>query len=343
MTNTGWDGIGASRDSGGGSASDLVSLDQPQTKLRLLLPPTGPINHWVYAISTPADGYRTWIAPAKEDDFFAINSSAFRLRAIHSGLAYDHGQNAIKILEQGKQIWEGIKTLYAAGKDLSGRDIIINKKGSGRQTEYTVTDLDPTPLAVDMTNAPDLESRYVIPTKEQVLEDLRQLGFTNPEQLFTTKPLAYEQAIATKVPFGKYKDKTMQEIYNLDSQYLLFLSTKIDRADVKEAARVTCNTLMSTDYELSGIAPSVDEVDFVAPAESGAGATTGGANVQVHTDAAGNIYHLIGNEWVLQPATTTPPAPPTPPAYQRPTEPTYIHNDGTQELWYVDGAWKPAL
>lgn len=38
-------------------------------------------------------------------------------------------------------------------------------------------------------------------------------------------------------------------------------------------------------------------------------------NVQVHTDAQGNVYHLINNEWVLQePKPAAPPPPPAPAA-----------------------------
>lgn len=330
----GWDSIGASRDTGG-SSSDIVRIDGPQKRLRLILPPTGPVNSWSYAISAPDEGYRTWVAPAKEEDFFAVNGQAFRLRATHAGLAYDYDEQKVLILEAGTQIWEGIKTLHAAGKDLNGRDIIINKKGTGRSTEYTVVDADPTPFEVDLTGAPDIASRYVAATKEQVLEDLRAMGFTDPEQLFTTSPLSYETAAVTKVPFGKYKDKTMQDIYNMDSQYLLFLSTKIDRADIKEAARVVSNQLMGTQYELDGIAPKVEEVSFVAP-EATAGAPAA-ANIQTHTDADGNVFHLINNAWVLQPAA---PTPPTPPAVQRPADPAYIHtNADGSEQWFINGAW----
>lgn len=332
----GWDQIGASRDTGN-SGGDIVRIDGAQKRLRLILPPTGPINNWSYAISAPDDGYRTWVAPPKTEDFFAINSQAFRLRATHAALAYDYDEQKVLILEAGTQIWEGIKTLHKAGKDLNGRDIIINKTGAGRSTTYTVVDADPTPFTPDLTGAPDLEGRYVAPTKEQVLEDLRQMGFTEPEQLFTTSPLDYNVALTTKVPFGKYKDKTMQDVYNIDSQYLLFLSTKIDRADIKEAARVVCNQLMGTAYDLSGIAPTVDQVAFVAPAKEGAG----GAEVQKHIDAAGNVYHLINNEWVLQPAAPTPPAaPPVPAGPQRPTDPSHIHvNADGSEQWWINGAW----
>lgn len=315
-----WQDIGAKRDVGS-SASDLVKLEG-QKRLRLLLPPTGPESFWSYSISTPNDDYRTWIAPPRDQDFFVKNRRIFGLRPVHAGLVYDYDEQAIKILEAGNQVWEGIQVLHNAGKDLSARDIIITKKGAGRQTEYTVTDLDPTPLAVniDILEKPDITSRYTPPTYEQVLEDLRTLGFTNPEEIFQTRPLSYEEAATVKVPFGKNKDKTLGEVYNTDSQYLLFLATKIDREDIKEAARVVCNTLMGTNYELVGIAPSMDEVSYVAPTpaqEQSQTAQTPPPPTQApmeHVDAAGNKYHLINNQWVLvQPAMPTPPPPVAPP------------------------------
>lgn len=346
---TGWDSIGASRDTGNGG-SDIVKIDGTQKRLRLVLPPTGPINSWSYALSAPDDGYRTWVAPAKTEDFFAINSAAFRLRAVHAALAYDYDEQKVLILEQGTQIWEGIKTLHGAGKDLNGRDIIINKKGTGRSTEYTVVDADPTPFEVDLSNAPDINARYVAPTKEQVIEDLRAMGFTAPEQLFETSPLAYEVAVATKVPFGKYKDKTMQDVFNIDSQYLNFLSTKIDRADIKEAARVVCNQLMGTAYELNGIAPTVDQVPFTAPTQGTAAPTGAPAGRPtdpnfIHDNGDGTELWFINGAWSApqpkqQEAPLAPPAPAAGP--QRPTDPAHIHNDGTRELWWINNEWVPS-
>lgn len=303
------------------STSDLVKLEG-QKRLRLLLPPSGPESFWTYTISTPANGFRSWISPPQDKDFFAKNRRAFNVRPIHAGLAYDYEEGKILILEAGNQVWEAIKVLVDAGKDLSTRDIIITKKGSGRQTEYTVTDCDPTPfnVNVDAMEKPDIAARYQPPTYEQVLEDLRQLGFVNPEELFTTRPLSYEEAVATEVPFGKYKYMTLQEVYSVDSKYLLFLATKVDRLDLKECARVVCNHLMGTDYELHGIPPSVDEVTFVAPEETPAAVEPAPTTqpqqsapqppVQEFTDPAGNVWHLINGEWKLaKPA--TPPAPPT--------------------------------
>lgn len=313
-----WGDIGASRNSSSG-ASDLVQLEDGKV-LRLMLPPEGPVSNWNYSISAPDDGYRTWVAPPKgAEDFFAKNSQAFRMKPVHAGLAYDYEEKAIKILEAGNQIWEDIQKLHAAGKDLNGRDIVIGKKGTGRQTTYSVVDKDPAPFTIDVSGMekPDINARYQVPTYEQVLEDLKAMGFTQPEQLFQTAPLSYEQAIATKVPFGKNKDKTLQEVYNTDSQYLLFLATKIDRRDIKEAARVVCNKLMGTAYELDGIAPSVDQVAFVAPEKA-----DGGQQQQTGTQ------------------TPPPPAPPAGTGPQRPTNPSFIHtNPDGSEMWWDGAAW----
>lgn len=279
-----WNMVGATQKDNNGGSSDLIKIED-RKKIRLILPESGPVSHWFYTISTPADGYKTWVSPERDQDFFACNRNVFGLRPMHAGLAFDYDENKIKILESGNQIWEGIKVLVDAGKDINNRDILIMKKGSGRTTEYTVTDCDPSPApaGLDSMERPDLDARYIPPTFEQVLEDLRALGFTNPEQIFEAKPLAYDKALQMKVPFGKHKGKTMQELISLDSSYIGFLATKIDREDVKECARVISNTIYGTAYQTKGVTPSMSEVTFVAPEGT---PTADGATQTAPTDQA---------------------------------------------------------
>ena len=265
----GWGDVGASSNSQS-TTSDLVIIDGKK-RVRLLpeVAQGGPKSMWFYTISTPADGYRTWLSPAKSEDFFAENRNVFGVKATHAGLVYDYDEQAIKILEAGNSIWEAIKDLVEAGKDLSGRDIIITKKGTGRSTTYSVVDCDPTPApaGLDTMDRPDLEARYVPVTKEEVLEDLRALGFTNPEQIFTKVPINPQAAMAFPIPFGKHKGVTLQQLISVDVKYMSFLCTKIDRQDVKNYARVVSNALLGTAYEVGGASPSMEQLDFKAPEE----------------------------------------------------------------------------
>ena len=265
----GWGDVGASSNSQS-TTSDLVIIDGKK-RVRLLpeVAQGGPKSMWFYTISTPADGYRTWLSPAKSEDFFAENRNVFGVKATHAGLVYDYDEQAIKILEAGNSIWEAIKDLVEAGKDLSGRDIIITKKGTGRSTTYSVVDCDPTPApaGLDTMDRPDLEARYVPVTKEEVLEDLRALGFTNPEQIFTKVPIDPQVAMAFPIPFGKHKGVTLQQLISVDVKYMSFLCTKIDRQDVKNYARVVSNALLGTAYEVGGASPSMEQLDFKAPEE----------------------------------------------------------------------------
>ena len=265
----GWGDVGASSNSQS-TTSDLVIIDGKK-RVRLLpeVAQGGPKSMWFYTISTPADGYRTWLSPAKSEDFFAENRNVFGVKATHAGLVYDYDEQAIKILEAGNSIWEAIKDLVEAGKDLSGRDIIITKKGTGRSTTYSVVDCDPTPApaGLDTMDRPDLEARYVPATKEEVLEDLRALGFTNPEQIFTKVPIDPKVAMTFPIPFGKHKGVTLQQLISVDVKYMSFLCTKIDRQDVKNYARVVSNALLGTAYEVGGASPSMEQLDFKAPEE----------------------------------------------------------------------------
>ena len=293
----GWGDVGASSNSQS-TTSDLVIIDGKK-RVRLLpeVAQGGPKSMWFYTISTPADGYRTWLSPAKSEDFFAENRNVFGVKATHAGLVYDYDEQAIKILEAGNSIWEAIKDLVEAGKDLSGRDIIITKKGTGRSTTYSVVDCDPTPApaGLDTMDRPDLEARYVPVTKEEVLEDLRALGFTNPEQIFTKVPIDPKVAMAFPIPFGKHKGVTLQQLISVDVKYMSFLCTKIDRQDVKNYARVVSNALLGTAYEVGGASPSMEQLDFKAP-EEGADQTPPPAQEQAPVQEQPKPQPSVDNE-----------------------------------------------
>ena len=293
----GWGDVGASSNSQS-TTSDLVIIDGKK-RVRLLpeVAQGGPKSMWFYTISTPADGYRTWLSPAKNEDFFAENRNVFGVKATHAGLVYDYDEQAIKILEAGNSIWEAIKDLVEAGKDLSGRDIIITKKGTGRSTTYSVVDCDPTPApaGLDTMDRPDLEARYVPVTKEEVLEDLRALGFTNPEQIFTKVPIDPKVAMTFPIPFGKHKGVTLQQLISVDVKYMSFLCTKIDRQDVKNYARVVSNALLGTAYEVGGASPSMEQLDFKAP-EEGADQTPPPAQEQAPVQEQPKPQPSVDNE-----------------------------------------------
>ena len=293
----GWQDVGASSNSQS-TTSDSVIIDGKK-RVRLLpeVAQGGPKSMWFYTISTPADGYRTWLSPAKSEDFFAENRNVFGVKATHAGLVYDYDEQAIKILEAGNSIWEAIKDLVEAGKDLSGRDIIITKKGTGRSTTYSVVDCDPTPApaGLDTMDRPDLEARYVPATKEEVLEDLRALGFTNPEQIFTKVPIDPKVAMTFPIPFGKHKGVTLQQLISVDVKYMSFLCTKIDRQDVKNYARVVSNALLGTAYEVGGASPSMEQLDFKAP-EEGADQTPPPAQEQAPAQEQPKPQPSVDNE-----------------------------------------------
>jgi hypothetical protein len=356
-----WDLIGNTNTNSGSSTSDLIKLENGK-RIRLLLPTEGPTLHWTRAISTPSNDYRTWVTGKGDEDFFSINDGVFRPRPVFVGYAWDYSENKVGILEAGNQIWESILVLHKAGKDLNGRDIIINVKGEKRSTEYTVVDSDPSPFPYDTQTLtyPDITARYLPVTKESVLLDLKEMGFTNPEELFTPKTVSFEEAKHVKVTFGKHKDKTLEQVYQQDSQYILFLATKIDRMDIKESAKVVANQLLGTSFESQGVCPSVNQVAFskvasgsTPPAPSTGGAMTRPTNPAFIDNSTGKEMWWTGTEWieaVIPPAppVPTPPAPPAPPAPpveldmpQRPTDEQFIYKNPTDgsEMWWIDGVW----
>ena len=277
-----WNEIDAKPSSSSGS-DDLLTIGA-QTKIRLLLTggktPGEPDSYRSYGIDTPTDGYATFIAPEGED-FFGQNRQAFRLRYIHVGLVYDYSTSSIKILEAGNQIWKEIKKFRDMGIDVLASDLMLSKSGSGLGTKYGVIYLPPAPLPFDPNSlpAPDLATRYRPSTYEGTLAALKRLGFVHPEQLFTPRPLAYDQAIQIKVPFGKFRDQTIADVLAADSTYLDFLAG-VDNPTVQQAARVVSNQIMGTSYDVTGICPAVTEVDFVDPKAGQAPAAPQNAQTQ---------------------------------------------------------------
>jgi hypothetical protein len=321
-----WNEIDAKPSSSTGS-DDLLTIGA-QTKIRLLLTggktPGEPDSYRSYGIDTPTDGYATFIAPEGED-FFGQNRQAFRLRYIHVGLVYDYSTSSIKILEAGNQIWKEIKKFRDMGIDVLASDLMLSKSGSGLGTKYGVIYLPPAPLPFNPESlpAPDLATRYRPSTYEGTLAALKRLGFVHPEQLFTPRPLAYDQATQIKVPFGKFRDQTIADVLAADSSYLDFLAG-VDNPTVQQAARVVSNQIMGTSYDVTGICPAVTEVDFVDPKAGQAQTAPQNAQTQGTPQGVAPGYTPVQPQYQTPAAPVQPQyqqAPPVANQYQAPVAP----------------------
>lgn len=257
-----WSDVGKQESLG----NDLIKLEGKK-RLRLLIPETGPKSFWTYAIETPDGAYRSWVSPVGENDIFALNRNIFKAKPRHAGLAYDYEEKRVGILEAGNQVWQSLKDLIDEGIDIRARDITIVRKGEGRTTEYTVIyhDKSTFDVALDEASMPNIEMRYAPMEREAIMASLSELGFPQPEEIFTLKPLSKDAAMSFEMPFGKYAGRTMKDIYMMDDSYLLFLAAKSNRHDVKEVARVIANSLLGTNYAITGVAPAMEEISYTAP------------------------------------------------------------------------------
>lgn len=293
------------------NVSDLIKLENNK-RLRLLLPPEGPIQVWKATISTPGGDFRSWVAPPKEQDFFAKNRNVFKARSTHAGHAWDYDEGRVGILEAGNQIWESLKQYVDRGVDLSVRDIMITKTGEKRDTKYGVIVLDPSEFNVTLppkSEWPKLEDRYQPATYEQVLQDLVELGFPNPEEIWQMRELPLEVAQNYEIPFGKHRGKTLKEVYTQDTSYITFLATKINREDLKQAARVVSNAWMGTDYPVEGVAPTMEEITYIKPEKEGEQAAPPKQDIPPKQDTPPWDDKPGDNNYQMSPAPAPAPAP----------------------------------
>lgn len=166
-----------------------------------------------------------------------------RRRVRHVCNVWDYEQNKVQKLNAGESVFKPIATTRKMGVDVLGVDWAVMKTGTERNdTEYTATNLGPSAFTLpEGVQLFDIVSDYAPHSIEDMKAIVESAG-GNWEELLTPPQLIYptlQEALAHKMPNGKYKDQTMEQIWNTDKSprgMINFLATKSDRVSPEKAA-----------------------------------------------------------------------------------------------------------
>ena len=154
----------------------------------------------------------------------------------------------VQKLNAGESVFKTIATTRKMGVDVLGVDWGIMRSGKDRNdTTYTVTNLGASQFDYnpDQHGALfDVEAEYQPPTVEEMKSIVEGAG-GNWDALIVPPALVYpslQEALAHKMPNGKYKDQTFQQIWDADKSprgFIAYLALKSERQnDEKAAAQV---------------------------------------------------------------------------------------------------------
>ena len=143
----------------------------------------------------------------------------FRRRIRNAANIWDFEQNKVQKLNAGDGVWKPIATSRKLGLDVLACDWVIMRTGTDRNdTEYSATNVGATQFngVVDPSQLFDIKSEYAPHTVDEMKAIIESMGMTwefaiNPPAL--TYP-TLEEALKAVMPNGKYKDQTMQKIWD---------------------------------------------------------------------------------------------------------------------------------
>ena len=240
----------------GNSGQDEIKLESGKAKrVRLLLPngaePYSYLEHCL-EVETVENGqqvrtFRTIRCPKTQKDPNAYcplcDGQQVRRRVRHACNVWDYDEGKVQKLNAGTSVFEVIANTLKMGVDILGVDWGIMKTGEGRNdTKYTATNLGMSQFDHDVTGQLfDIEQEYQPHTIEEMKSIVESAGgdwnklTTPPELVYPT----LQEALAHKMPNGKYKDQTFEQIWNTDKSprgFISYLALKSNRQNEEKAA-----------------------------------------------------------------------------------------------------------
>lgn len=166
-----------------------------------------------------------------------------RRRVRHVCNVWDYDQNKVQKLNAGDAVFKPIATARKMGVNVLAVDWGIMRTGTDRNdTEYTCTNLGPSATQIpDDLQLFDVVADYAPHTVDDMKAIVESAG-GNWEELLTPPQLQYptlQEALAHKMPNGKYKDQTMEQLWEADKSprgMINYLATKSDRISPEKAA-----------------------------------------------------------------------------------------------------------
>lgn len=256
-----WDNITGEQSilpSSGSAGQDEVKLETGKAKrLRLVLPngaePYSYLEHCL-EIETIENGqqvrtFRTIRCPKTTSNPNALcplcDGQQVRRRVRHACNVLDYDLGKVQKLNAGEAVFKTIATTRKMGVDILGVDWGILKSGEGRNdTTYTATNLG----ASQFDYNPEVHGQLFNIEQEfapHTVDDMKAIVESaggNWEQLTTPPELVFptlQEALEHKMPNGKYKDQTFQQIWDADKSprgFIAYLALKSDRQNEEKAA-----------------------------------------------------------------------------------------------------------
>jgi len=194
----------------------------------------------------PTKTFRTIRCPKTSDNPNAhcplCDGQVLKRRIRHAINVWDYETNSVQKLNAGENVFKPIATTRKLGVDILSVDWAILKTGEGRNdTTYSATNLGPSPFTLsEGTSLYDLKSDYAPHSVDDMKQIIESCG-GNWDTCITQPTLMYpslQDALAHVMPNGKYKDKTFQQIWDLDKSpkgMINYLATKSDRITMEKA------------------------------------------------------------------------------------------------------------
>lgn len=242
----------------GNGGQDEIKLESGKAKkVRLILPPgQEPYSYLEHCLEVESveNGqmvriFRTIRCPKTTKNPNApcplCDGQQVRRRVRHACNAFDYDLNKVQKLNAGESVFKTIATTRKMGVDILGVDWGIMKTGEGRNdTTYTVTNVGMSQFEYNPEvygQLFDIEQEY----QPHTIDDMRAIvegAGGNWDQLIIPPQLVYptlQEALAHKMPNGKYKDQEFRAIWEADKSprgFIAYLALKSDRQNAEKAA-----------------------------------------------------------------------------------------------------------
>lgn len=196
------------------------------------------------ATSNPDDSFILKHNPKRYPEMMQFNMRVLVYGKDDSGKHIPEGE--IRILQGGPAIFKALRTIYQNEGSLTEFDVIITRKGKGRDTEYTVSaaarslDLNVKDIIAKVAGDPDLQwDRVFMPiTGEQQKKIVEEAGMDinyDPAAALASS-MDIDRAKSTILTMGKYKGKTVGDLMVMDPGYLTWAGESITSNDELAAA-----------------------------------------------------------------------------------------------------------
>ena len=251
----------------GGKNPDVVDIAPNTTKLvHVLLPDNEePVSYWTHYIpgkTVNGPKGKVVICPGK-NICPACAVGLYRTKRVHAINVWDYEMKAVKILEGGNSIFQPLKQIKDQIGTLQTVDISIKKMGSGKDTSYSVI---PIPMMQPFDKSLvhglfPIGNLRVPNTVEEVSRAIDDMGgiapgpecISVPFSLPTVEPASTVTTTAPLLQFGKYKGRTVEDVYKEDPNYIRWCADNISDPTIKAEAKRVISQPITTKPTAPGV------------------------------------------------------------------------------------------